>query len=57
MSGDDLKVMWVDRYGKHHDDEEYFPGETAATFRAMEIMAENRANIHRIWLQGRRIDL
>lgn len=54
---DDLKVVWLDKQGVCHDDEDYYPGEHIATARAVEIMAENRADIHRIWLQGRKIQL
>ena len=54
---EDFKVVWIDRFGQRHDDDEYLPGQTAATFRAMEIVASHRAEIHRIWLQSREISL
>lgn len=54
---EDFKVMWVHKDGARHDDEDYYPGRSAASHRAMEIMAEHRADIHRIWLQGRKVQL
>ena len=51
----DLKVVWIDKAGVLHDDEDYYYSGSAANMRAMEIMAEHRADIHRIWLQSRRV--
>lgn len=57
MSGaNSFKVVWVAKDGTRHEDDEYF-SETVANLRAIEIMAEHRADIHRIWLQGRKVQL